>query len=76
MANKDAAVVHLEHQSGQGISADDAEFLSNFSDEAKKKVLRKVSAMLSGIKKFTDKVHLDRRMYSSRSRSIDPENDD
>jgi hypothetical protein len=42
MADKDAAVVHLEHQSGQGISADDAEFLSNFPDEAKKKVLRKV----------------------------------
>ncbi|KAJ5049905.1 hypothetical protein NUH16_008428 [Penicillium rubens] len=46
MADKDAAVVHLEHQSGQGISADDAEFLSNFLDEAKKKVLRKVDVRL------------------------------
>jgi hypothetical protein len=42
MADKDAAIMHLEHQPGQGIDADDAEFLSNFSDEAKKKVLKKV----------------------------------
>lgn len=56
MTDKDAAVMHLEHQTGRGISADDAEFLSNFSDEAKKKVLRKVSAITSGTKKFTDKV--------------------
>lgn len=56
MTDKDAAVMHLEHQTGQGISADDAEFLSNFSDKAKKKVLRKVSAIISGTKRFTDKL--------------------
>jgi hypothetical protein len=44
MTDKDAAVMHLERQPGQGISADDAEFLSNFSNEAKKQVLRKVSS--------------------------------
>lgn len=43
MANKDAAVMHLEDQPGQGISANDAEFLANFTDQAKRKVLRKVS---------------------------------
>ena len=59
MADKDAAVVHLEHQPGQGISADDVEFLSNFPHEAKKKVLRKVSAMIGGIKRFIDNVNLD-----------------
>jgi hypothetical protein len=42
MADKDAAVMHLEDQTSQGITADDAEFLENFTDEAKKKVLRKV----------------------------------
>jgi hypothetical protein len=51
MTDKDAAVMHLEDQPGLGLSAEDAEFLSNFSDEAKKKVLRKVSAMMGGIKK-------------------------
>lgn len=56
MTDKDATVMHLEHQTGQGISVDDAEFLSNFSDEAKKKVLRKVSAIISGTKRFTDKL--------------------
>jgi hypothetical protein len=47
MADKEAAVMHLEDQPGQGISADDAEFLSNFSKEEKKKVLRKVCLMTS-----------------------------
>ncbi|KAJ5952745.1 uncharacterized protein N7479_011158 [Penicillium vulpinum] len=42
MSDKDGAVVHLEHQAGRGLSAEDAEFLSNFSDEAKKTVLRKI----------------------------------
>lgn len=57
MTDKDAAVMHLEHQLGQGISADDAEFLSNFSDEAKNKVISKVSTMTRRMKKFTDKLH-------------------
>ena len=74
MTDKEAAVMHLEHQIGHGISADDAEFLSNFSDEAKKKVLRKVSAIISGTKKFTDCCRLT--YVFIRSRSIDPENDD
>lgn len=43
MADKDVAVMHLEDQQVQGISADDAEFLANFTDEAKKKVLTKVN---------------------------------
>lgn len=43
MVDKDIAVMHLETQPGQGASSADADFLSNFSDEAKKKVLRKVS---------------------------------
>lgn len=42
MADKDPAVMHLEDQACPGMSADDAEFLANFTDEAKKKVLRKV----------------------------------
>ncbi|KAJ8192960.1 hypothetical protein LV157_003275 [Aspergillus fumigatus] len=46
MADKDAAVMHLEDQTSQGITADDAEFLENFTDEAKKKVLRKVDMRL------------------------------
>jgi hypothetical protein len=43
MVDKDIAVMHLETQPGHGISAEDADFLSSFSDEAKKKVLKKVS---------------------------------
>lgn len=50
MADKEAAVMHLEDQTGQGISADDAEFLSNFSNEEKKKVVRKVGLMTFGMK--------------------------
>ncbi|CEJ61549.1 Putative Permease of the major facilitator superfamily [Penicillium brasilianum] len=46
MVDKDIAVMHLETQPGQGTSAADADFLSNFSDEAKKKVLRKVDTRL------------------------------
>lgn len=46
MSDKDAAVMHLENQPGHGISADDAEFLSDFSDEAKKKVIKKVGLIL------------------------------
>ncbi|PLB47724.1 MFS general substrate transporter [Aspergillus steynii IBT 23096] len=42
MSDKDAAVMHLENQPGYGISADDAEFLANFPDEAKKKVIKKM----------------------------------
>jgi hypothetical protein len=52
MTDKDAAVMHLEHQPGQGITADDAEFLSNFSNEAKKQVLRKVSSITCSIWKI------------------------
>jgi hypothetical protein len=52
MTEKDAAVMHLEHQPGQGINADDAEFLSNFSDEAKKQVLRKVGSIKYSIWKI------------------------
>jgi hypothetical protein len=51
MAEKDAAVVHLENQPGQGISTEDAEFLSNFSNEAKKRVLRKVSLRKHNIRR-------------------------
>lgn len=58
MTDKDAAVMHLEDQPGYGISAEDAEFLSTFSDEAKKKVLRKVSAMVSCVKNPTDQLHV------------------
>lgn len=50
MADKEAAVMHLEDQPGQRISAEDAEFLSNFSNEEKKKVLRKVCLMPFGMK--------------------------
>ncbi|CAG8405376.1 unnamed protein product [Penicillium salamii] len=46
MTEKDAAVLHLENQPGNGISAEDAEFLANFSDEAKKKVIKKVDMRL------------------------------
>lgn len=46
MTEKDAAVMHLENQPGNGISAEDAEFLTNFPDEAKKKVIKKVSGIL------------------------------
>ncbi|CAG8108327.1 unnamed protein product [Penicillium olsonii] len=46
MAEKDAAVMHLENQPGNGISVEDAEFLANFSDEAKKKVIKKVDMRL------------------------------
>ncbi|KAF7716716.1 MFS-type transporter [Penicillium ucsense] len=46
MAEKDATIMHLENQPGHGISTEDAEFLSNFSDEARKKVLRKVDLRL------------------------------
>lgn len=46
MTDKDAAVMHLEDLPGQGVSADDIEFLSNFSPEAKKKVIRKVTVLI------------------------------
>ncbi|KAH8426022.1 putative MFS transporter [Aspergillus melleus] len=46
MSDKEAAVMHLENQPGVGISAEDAEFLSNFPEEAKKKVIRKVDMRL------------------------------
>lgn len=39
--------MHLEDQPGHGISADDAEFLSNFTEEAKKKVIKKVSLLFA-----------------------------
>lgn len=42
-SEKDLAVMHLEDQQCRGISTDDAEFLANFSEDSKKKVLRKVS---------------------------------
>lgn len=48
MAEKDAIVTHLEDQPGRKPCADnDAEFVDNFSDEARKKVLRKVSPIPS-----------------------------
>lgn len=75
MTDKDVAVMHLERQTGQGISADDAEFLSNFSDEAKKKVLRKVGAIIIGTKKLLTKCCRSTYVFI-RSRFIDPENDD
>lgn len=60
MADKDAAVMHLEDQPGQGICADDAEFLSNFSYEARKTVLRKASSMTHDIiNRLTDRVRVD-----------------
>lgn len=46
MTDKDAAVMHLEDQPGHGLSTDDAEFLFNFTEEAKKKVIKKVSSYL------------------------------
>ncbi|KAJ5100005.1 hypothetical protein N7532_007006 [Penicillium argentinense] len=47
MAEKDAAVTHVEGQHCPGISAEDANFLANFTDEAKKKVIRKYNIALS-----------------------------
>ncbi|KAJ5321854.1 MFS general substrate transporter [Penicillium brevicompactum] len=46
MTDKDAAVMHLEDQPGHGLSSDDAEFLSNFTEEAKRKVIKKVDMRL------------------------------
>lgn len=47
MTDKDAAVMQLEEQPGQELCADDAEFLCNFPDEARKRVLRKASSITS-----------------------------
>ncbi|KAB8279147.1 major facilitator superfamily domain-containing protein [Aspergillus minisclerotigenes] len=41
LSSEKEAVMHLEHQP-RGLSSDDEEFLANFSDEAKARVLRKV----------------------------------
>lgn len=51
MTDKDAAVMHLEDQPGHGLSSDDAEFLSNFTEEAKRKVIKKVSSFSISVHK-------------------------
>lgn len=43
MADKDITAMHVEDQPDMGISAADAEFLSNLSEEAKRKAVKKVS---------------------------------
>ena len=40
-------MVHLEYQDGRGLFPEDQEFLANFSNEARQKVLRKVRDMES-----------------------------
>lgn len=58
MADKDAAVMHLEDQTSQGITADDAEFLENFTDEAKEKGSQKGSSNIyhTEYRRLTDSV--------------------
>ncbi|KAI9932700.1 hypothetical protein MW887_008949 [Aspergillus wentii] len=46
ISDKEITLMHLENQPCRGISADDAEFLANFSEDSKKKVLRKVDLRL------------------------------
>ncbi|KAJ5183379.1 hypothetical protein N7492_000995 [Penicillium capsulatum] len=43
---KDVTAMHLENQTFRGISTEDEEFLQSFSEEAKKRVLRKVDIRL------------------------------
>lgn len=42
---KDMTAIHLENQPIRGVSAEDEEFIASFSEEAKKKTIRKVSSM-------------------------------
>ena len=64
MREKEAAAMHLENQPCSGISPDDREFLDNFSDEAKRKILKKVRKEKGILNEFEepliDSMYLDR----------------
>lgn len=50
MCEKGAAAMHLEDQPRSGISPEERDFLNNFTDEAKAKVLRKVAGKFNNLK--------------------------
>ena len=60
---KDMTAIHLENQPIRGVSVEDEEFIASFSEEAKKKTIRKVSSMQWPFRWFslTDESQVDVR---------------
>jgi len=66
MSSEKAIAMHKEYQTNNGLSQEDLDFLANFSDERKQKVIRKVIPKISNSREvfaMLTKCLLDRSTY-------------